>query len=112
MLVQVGCSWIICREPPTNVAARYMVFWNAGRSLGILILQIVFSVLCLFPKIVSEAKRETFLNVWADFSLLRAADRYAYTLWKHCLLPAIYLGNALILIDIRRPFRSSWSLSS
>jgi hypothetical protein len=44
--------------------------------------------------------------------VLRAADRYAYTLWKHCLLPAIYLGNALILIDIRRPFRSSWSLSS
>jgi MFS family permease len=45
-------------------------------------------------------------------SLLCAANRYAYTLWKHCLLPAIYLGNALILIDIRKPFRSSWSLSS
>jgi hypothetical protein len=35
------------------------------------------------------------------FSLLRAADRYAYTLWKHCLF-AIYLGRELILIDIRK----------
>lgn len=63
MLVQVGCSWMICRVPVINATVKYMFLWNAGRSLGILILQIVFSVLCLFPKIVNEAKREIFLNV-------------------------------------------------
>jgi superfamily II DNA helicase RecQ len=55
-------------------------------------------------------KSETIMVIGWD--VLRAADRHAYTLWKHCLLLAIYLGNALILIDIRRPFRSGWSLSS
>jgi hypothetical protein len=63
MLVQVGYSWVICRRPLINVTFKYMFIWNTGRSLGILTLQIVFSVLCLFPKIVSEAKREIFLNV-------------------------------------------------
>jgi hypothetical protein len=61
---------------------------------------------------LAEIKKHIRLTFVSRFLLLRAANRYAYTLWKHCLLPAIYLGNALILIDIRKPFRSSWSLSS
>ena len=31
---------------------------------------------------------------------LRAADRYAYWLWKHCLLLSFYLMDEQMLIDI------------
>src|SRR5271156_861369 len=38
-------------------------------------------------------------------SVARSRQVCIYWLWKHCLI-AIYLGNELGLIDIRKPFRS------
>ena len=42
-------------------------------------------------------------------TVARSTQVCIYWLWKYCSI-AIYLGNELILIDIRKPFRSSASL--
>ena len=60
------------------------------------------------------------VSIDVSLPLLRAADRYAYTgCGSTAYYYLFYLGSELILIDIRKPFRSStclvrysWSLSS
>src|SRR5207245_20015 len=61
ILFQAICSWISCRS--CKDVHKVIFFWNTGRSLGILVLQMVFNVLSVFPEIATKAVREIFLDV-------------------------------------------------